>query len=352
MIGYGTAVPITDSRTDFNSSNDQPRAMKKNISNSIFRLSVFILTMLSLIITTFSVRAQDSASTEAPVRRRIKPVKNTFESQWIIDNQTVLVPVKGTLEIDFQHRFGPVTKGYQDLWGLFSPSFNARFGASYTVRPNLSVGLGITKDGLSWDGSVKYSVFTETPNKYPVSLTVFGDWAIKTSKDAALYDGSEIMHSSDRYTFYVSAMAAKKINEKLSVQFTLGLAHQNAVSGYYTQEDSGKHIYQSMNHEQLSMAICGRYKLTQVTSIMVDYDQPLTKHPDNNPSPSLSFGFEFNTSGHSFQIFATNYTLLIPQNNNLWNKNVPFSYTDKATGNHVSGGQWCIGFNLTRLWNY
>jgi hypothetical protein len=308
------------------------------------------LSLLSLLSILLTASAQDS--TTAQPARRVKPVKNTFESQWLIDNQTVLVPVKGTLEVDFQHRFGPVTKGYQDLWGFFSPTFNARFGASYTIKPNLSVGLGITKEGLTWDGNVKYSVFTETPGKYPVSLTVYGDWAIQSSKNAALYDGTELQHNTDRYTFYASAMAAKKINEKLSVQFTLGVAHQNAVSGYYTTEDSGKHVYQSMKHDQLSMAILARYKMTQVTSFMIDYDQPLTKHPDHNPSPSLGFGFEFNTSGHSFQIFATNYTLLIPQYNNLWNKNAPFSYTDKATGNHVSGGQWCIGFNLTRLWNY
>jgi hypothetical protein len=326
--------------------------MKKNYPNAIFRLAAFVLPTLSLLFNTVAASAQDSTSEQPAATRRVKPVKNTFESQWLIDNQTILVPVQGTLEVDFQHRFGVVSNGYQDFWGFFSPTFNARFGASYTIKPKLSVGLGITKDGLTWDGNAKYSVFTETPGKYPVSLTVFGDAAVNTSKNAVLYDGSELQHNTDRWTFYLSAMAAKKLTEKLSVQLTLGVAHQNAVSGYYTQADSGTHIYQSMNHDQLSMAILARYKLTQVTSFMIDYDQPLTKHPDYNPPPNLGFGFEFNTSGHSFQIFVTNYTLLIPQHNNLWNKNAPFSYTDKATGNHVAGGQWAIGFNLTRLWNY
>jgi hypothetical protein len=221
------------------------------------------------------------------------------------------------------------------------------------VIKNLAVGIGIAKEGLLWDGNAKYSLFTETPGKYPVSLTFFGDWAWNSSKNAALYDGTEIQHSTDRFTFYLSAIAAKKLTEKLSVQLTLGLAHQNAVSGYYTKADTtGTEIYKSMKNDQLSMAVCARYKLTEVTSLMLDYDQPLTSHPNYNPPPNLALGFEFNTSGHSFQIFVTNYTLLSPQNNNLWNKNAPFSYTDKATGDHVGGGQWCIGFNLTRLWNY
>src|SRR5215469_2402489 len=163
--------------------------MKKNSGyGKIWFVRLFSVTLI-LLITGAVASAQDSTS-EPVVPRKPKPVKNTFMSQWIIDNQTVLVPVPGTLEVDFQHRFGPVTKGYQDFWGLFSPTFNARFGASYTVRKDLSVGLGITKDGLTWDGNVKYSLITQTPGVYPVSLTFFGDMAIKTSNTAVLYDGS------------------------------------------------------------------------------------------------------------------------------------------------------------------
>lgn len=45
------------------------------------------------------------------------PVKNTFSSIFIIDNQTVMVPYKGTLEFDIQHRFGLIENGYEDFWG-------------------------------------------------------------------------------------------------------------------------------------------------------------------------------------------------------------------------------------------
>jgi hypothetical protein len=51
-------------------------------------------------------------------------------------------------------------------------------------------------------------------------------------------------------------------------------------------------------------------------------------------------------------MFVTNYSWLNPQYNNLYNSNSPFSYTDKATGQAVKGGQWLIGFNITKLWNY
>jgi hypothetical protein len=323
--------------------------MRKEYSDGRARLAAFSSFVFLLILWCSLAMAQD---TTAPPPKP-KPVKNTFQSQWIIDNQTVMVPVKGTLEVDFQHRFGVVGNGYQDFWGLFSPSFNIRFGASYTVIKKLSVGIGITKTGLLWDGNAKYSLFTQTPGVYPVSLTVFGDMAINTFKNAALYDGSPIMHNSDRLSYFLSVILARKFTDRLSVQLTPSLSYQNAVSGYYTKNDTtGTEIYKSMYHAHFALALSARYKITEVTCILFDYNQPVTQHPNYNPNPSLGLGFEFNTSGHAFQIFVSNYSLLNPQQNNLYNKNSPFAYTDKATGTSVPGGQWLIGFNLTRLWNY
>jgi hypothetical protein len=85
--------------------------------------------------------------------------------------------------------------------------------------------------------------------------------------------------------------------------------------------------------------------------VIVDYDQPLTKFPTDNPHPNLAFGFEFNTSGHAFQVFAGNYSLLNPQMNSLYNTNNPFGFK-QSDGKKVKGGQFLIGFNITRIWNY
>jgi hypothetical protein len=94
---------------------------------------------------------------------------------------------------------------------------------------------------------------------------------------------------------------------------------------------------------------------------MINYDQPITKHATKNPNPSLSFGVEFTTSSHSFQLFFTNFYFLNPAINNLYNSNNPFRYTDKSTDDpatpvdestKVNGGRFLIGFNITHLWNY
>ena len=117
-----------------------------------------------------------------------------------------------------------------------------------------------------------------------------------------------------------------------------------------------------MEFEHFAVAFSARYKLTPVTSVMINYDQPITKHATKNPNPSLSVGIEMNTSSHSFQLFFTNFYYLNPAANNMYNTNNPFTYTDKSTDDpgttdvnestKVKGGRFLIGFNITRLWNY
>jgi hypothetical protein len=93
--------------------------LKINISKGWLTLPVSFFSFLILFQANLS--AQDSTAvaeiTAAP--KKVKPVKNTFQSIWIIDNQTVMVPVKGTFEMDIMHRFGTVQKGYDDFWGFF-----------------------------------------------------------------------------------------------------------------------------------------------------------------------------------------------------------------------------------------
>ncbi|HWB24045.1 MAG TPA: DUF5777 family beta-barrel protein [Chitinophagaceae bacterium] len=312
----------------------------------------FIPVLCLAVLAVFAhapVKAQDnadaSAATAAP---KLKPVKNTFQSIWLIDDQTVMVPVKGTFELDIMHRFGTVQNGVQDLWGLFA-SANMRLGFNYAPINNLYVSTGLTKTKMLWDGSVKYAILKQTKHKYPVSVTYYGDMAYDTRKDP---NKVLFTYGTDRLSYFNQLIVARKFSEKFSLQAAISVSHQNAVNGYYTEYDSAAKVkFADMKFDHIALAVGARFKLTPGTAIIVDYDQPLTKHPTNNPTPNIAFGFEFNTSGHTFQLFAGNYTLLNPQQNNLYNKNAPFGYT-KTDGTKVGGGQFVIGFNITRLWNF
>lgn len=323
--------------------------MKRKIQIVGVQLSFSLVLLLAQLMLLQNGYAQDTSANAVPTPKpNLKPVKNTFQSTWIIDNQTVMVSQKGTFEMDIQHRFGTVTKGYEDFWGFFAPS-NIRLGAIYAPVKNLNIGFGITKSNMLWDLNAKYSILRQTKGLYPVSLTYYGNIAFDTRKDD---DGSIFKYQTQRISFFNQIIVARKINEKLSLQAAVSVSHQNAVNGYYTKNDStGQEIFKEMKFNHFAFSLAGRYKLTEVTSFIFNVDQPITKHATNNPNPNVSLGLEFNTSNHSFQLFVGNYALLNPQRNSLYNKNNPFGYT-ASDGTKVPGGQFVIGFNITRLWNW
>jgi hypothetical protein len=328
--------------------------MKRIIYTSKRQLiSCTYLIVLLFLVNTLSFAQDDStavvAKTEAPTPLKLKPVKNTFRSVWIIDNQTVMVPIKRTLEVDIQHRIGTVENGIKDLFGLYS-SANMRIGFSYVPINNLSLGFGAARNNgnMLLDGSAKYALLKQTKGKYPVSITYYGNLAYGTKADPShfLYT-----YQSQRYTFFHEIIVARKITDKFSVQVAASVSHQNSVPGYYAQKDTSIFVYKEQKFDLFAASVSARYVLSEVTSLIVDYDQPLTRFPTNNPHPNFAFGFEFNTSGHTFQVFAGNYSLLSPQQDRLYNTNNPFGYK-LSDGTKVKGGQFLIGFNITRLWNY
>jgi Membrane bound beta barrel domain (DUF5777) len=296
----------------------------------IFRAASFCLvTLLSM-----QVMAQDAAKDSTqPLAKGVKNkvVKNTFESNWILDNQTVMVPVKGTFEMDIQHKFGVVKNGVKDFFGLYAPS-NIRIGITYVVINKAQIGFGFTKDRLQLDLNGKYAIVQQNKKGgWPVSITWFGNVVLdaRPKENFVIY--------GDRFSYFNQLVIARKITEKLSVQVAPSLSHYNNIDGYL--DDNGK-IQRKMKNEHFAIAFMGRYKIRPKTSFLVNYDQPLTPHPLNNPHPNISFGLEMATSGHAFQVFAGNYQNIIPQSNNYFNKN---DFTD---------GQFVIGFNITRLWNF
>lgn len=301
----------------------------------IKRLLKPILCMLSLMAVGGCLFAQDSIVIEEKTVPVKKFVKNTFESAWIIDNQTVEVPVKGTFEMDIMHRFGTLNKGYKDFYGFFAPS-NIRLGFSYTPIDNLMAGVSITKSNMTWEGYAKYAILKQTKGRgYPVSITYYGNVAVETRLK------ENYLHFSDRISYFHQLLIARKLTDRISIQVAPSLTHVNFVYGEFVDSTVNKEgKIQLRNHEHFAVAVSGRFKIKEGMGIIVNYDQPLTKHKTDNPHPNLSLGLELTTSSHAFQIFLGNYYFMIPQKNNYFNRN---NYRDK---------QFLIGFNITRLWNY
>ncbi|MCB0571404.1 MAG: hypothetical protein KDC66_16650 [Phaeodactylibacter sp.] len=293
---------------------------------------VWMCTFVFLLLAG-AVQAQEE---EAAPEKDTRPVRNTFESVWLIDNQTVMVPIKGTFEMDIQHRFGTMDNGYDDFWGFYAPS-NIRLGFSYVPVEKLQVGFGFTKERKMWDFSAKYALFQQgREGGWPVSVTYFVNAGIDTRNKKNFPDNT--YEGSDRLSYFHQLMVARKISKAFSLQASVNVAHFNFQE--LVPSDADPETLLQMENDNLSLSFLGRLKVSPTLSVIANYDLPLTDNEVNNPNPNLSFGIEAVSSSHAFQIFVGQNYNIVPQLNNTFNwKTNP----DKG---------FLIGFNITRLWNF
>ena len=307
---------------------------------------ILFLALLSFIsVVSFA----QTEATDAPVaKEKDYPVDATFESGYLIDAQTVVIPAVKTLEMAIQHKFGSIENGRSDLWGIYGSS-NIRLGLNYVCMKNFQIGAGVTKKGLMGEKTIidfngKWTILQQTrKNSIPVSIALYGNVAANGIA-ASEFDGLKIKAKSDqstvsflpsdRLSYFAQFIVARKFCKEFSLQAAASYTHYNMVKSVY-------------DHDKVGVHVNGRIKVTPQGSIVFNYDSPLKikKISEQNSwnyesKPNLAFGYEVSTGTHAFQIYMGSTSSLLPQDNMMWNKNA----MDK-TG-------FTIGFTITRLWAF
>ncbi len=257
-----------------------------------------------------------------------KPERPAFESATLIDNQTNVLFDKNTLEVMMQHRFGEYNGG-DDLAGIYGPG-NIRIGLSYAIHDRLTIGFGTTKFKKYQDFSWKVGILKQTrSNKIPVSVSYYGNFVVDARRGR-----TDIHTDQDRYSYFNQLIIARRFSPKFSLQIAPSISHYNLAE-------------ERMPNDVVALSVGGRYKISDQTSILMDYSHPFIHHLNdvefqNDPEPGFSLGVEFSTSGHAFQLFLTSNKGIVPQENYRFNQN------DFFKGNR----NFLIGFNITRNYNF
>lgn len=279
-------------------------------------------------------------SEDAPKKVVDKPERPAFESNFLIDNPTDKLYLKNSLEVVFQHRFGTIGGGTNDLAGIWAPA-NIRIGVSYTIFDWLQIGYGTTKFERLQDFNWKVGLLRQTRSgSVPVNISYYGNFAInaRTKENFSL--------EQDRYSFFHQLIISRRFSPNFSLQFAPSLSHYNLVPA-------------GMPNDMMGLAFGGRLKISPQTAIVADYSLPIpltritentatggvvTDFPDGTvePLPNLSLGVEFVTSSHAFQIYLSSYNGIVPQVNYFKNQN---RFLDGWDG-------ILLGFTITRLYNF
>jgi hypothetical protein len=280
---------------------------------------IFIVFILSLLL--IPIFAQEEAQEKSST-----PVTGTFLTEVLIENQTVATPYKGGLELQIQHRFSPI-KTIHNLFGIYG-SANTRIGLNYGITNRLMIGAGTTKDYALQDLRWKYLILRQTENNsMPISLSYYGN-IVADLRAEENFGPSGDFKQMHRLSYFTQLIVARKFSEKISAQIAPSFIYMNTV----------KRLSDNVGYKNLNFGLHAgaRANLFGNQSLMLEYDQLLTKQDTgvglDQPKPNLAFGWEIGTATHSFQVFASNYNLIIDQYNLLYS---------------TTSRDYMVGFNIT-----
>jgi hypothetical protein len=131
-----------------------------------YLFQVFVGLILLLFVPGLSLFAQD----EEPDNR---PIRDPFETTYLIDNATTVNLYKGGLNLEIMHRFSEI-KEIGDLFGIYG-SANTRMAMDYGITDRIMAGFGTTRDYKLQDFEWKVAILTQTrSNSMPISLSYYG----------------------------------------------------------------------------------------------------------------------------------------------------------------------------------
>jgi hypothetical protein len=265
----------------------------------------------------------------------------TFKSTRVINMHSVEMTGKNNLQFMIIHHFGALWDNNENfggnlgrLFGMNSGIANTYMSFDYSPSKWMNLGLAFAGNG-ALEGTAKLKLMRQQTGlkNYPVSIAWVSTMNYNTSNKVEAPNGFE----PNKFSFLNQLLIARKMNEKLSLQFNPSWVHYNAVPyGYNTSNDI------------FSLGIGGRFKISDKEAITFEYSRQLNMWEDVidktgeivNYSPDLiSIGFDWDTGGHVFQFFFSN---------SYYATNIMQLSVNSKKDNF---GQWCMGFNLNRSYS-
>lgn len=257
------------------------------------------------------------AQEQAAEKEEVQYTYATFKGTRLVNLHTIETLAKGTLEFRIAHRFGPLSSGLVNLYGLDGPA-TIQLRLDYAVNDRLMLGIGRSSERKYVDGFIKYRWLRQTwENEMPVSVTFLTSANITTERDpGAGTNAKRYEFFSNRLAYFSTVMVARKFTPDFSAQIAPIFIHYNLVDKLTDKND------------MFSVATSARYKFTRSTAVTAEYIARVSPYTrDMNAYKNvLSLGFDIETGGHVFQVFLTNgfsinEVLAVPYTTASWTKN-------------------------------
>lgn len=254
----------------------------------------------------------------------INYVSATFKSTRIMNGHSVEKMAPGQLDFRISHRFGLLSSGPYEFFGL--DQSNVHFGLNYGITDWLMLGAGRGTYEKTFDGFAKLTLLRQSSGArvMPVSVSVISSVALKSVR---WNDPERENYFSSRLSYVGQLLIARKISQGVSIQITPSYVHRNLVATELDPND----LY--------AIGAGGRIKITKRISFNAEYYymvNPKARMSQQIYDP-LSLGFDIETGGHVFQLIFTNSLAMIEK-----------GFIGETTGSWLKGDVH-FGFNISRV---
>jgi opacity protein-like surface antigen len=251
-------------------------------------------------------------------------ITSTFNTTRINNGASIETLGAGILDFRISHRFGSLSDGLENAFGLDDAV--TRIGFDYGITNWLMVGIGHNTFLKENDGFLKVRLLSQKQKGMPVTLSYYGAMSVM-GKPSILPPGE--WYFTNQLFFTNQLLLARKINDKVSLQLSPTMLHFNLV-------DSSK-----WSNNIFALGIGGRVKLTKRISLTGEYfyrvnntDMLVGSTPTHN---ALSIGFDIETGGHTFQLLFSNSRGITDR-----------TFIGQTTDSWGDGGIH-FGFNISRV---
>jgi hypothetical protein len=281
----------------------------------------YLITLLTLL--SFTAFSQDDlmkmlADETEPVNKKDFTTA-TFKTTRLINGHSVENVAPGVLDFRISHRFGFLSSGAYELFGLDNATM--RMGFDYGLSKRWMIGVGRSTYQKQFDGFTKFK-FLRQSNRMPITLSAVGGIMYKSLK----FDNPDQINFLTSKLYYSGQLLlGRKFSESFSLQFMPTIIHYNLVEGVNDPNDV------------FSIGAGGRMKLSKRVSINAEYYYQLPDYKLPETINSLSIGFDIETGGHVFQLYVTNSSGMTER-----------SFIAETTGNFFKG-DIRFGFTISRV---
>lgn len=287
-------------------------------------------TLLFVLLPLFCF-AQDDLLSEIDSIPQNQNVESAFKSLKIVNLESTKLAAKGDFYFIVAHRFGFITNGFDDFFGLDNANTQLKF--LYGVNEWLTVHVSRSGFQETYDLAVKYRLAAQKNEGFPVTIVGFNSLAINTELKERDFPK---LTFENRLSYVTQILVSRKFNDKLSLEIAPTYFHENTLRDLL-DENNQVILPNPQDNSQLALGLGGRYKLTNRWSVNVDYVAHLNRAKESIYRNPLSIGFDLETGGHVFQMHFTNSSAMHEA-----------GYLGQTSGNW-SKGEIGFGFNLVRV---